>query len=114
LAGQKTPPKKCKKMIKFTPLEKDVLLIKDYIEKSEVAFCDISIGAKYIWRDDFKIDYAIFNDTLILKESCRDYQNAFYYPMGQDISGALLEIENYCIEKNQPLLFLKKMRARVT
>jgi len=94
-----------RKMIEFKPLEKDVLLIKDFIGKSEIAFCDITLGAKYIWRDDFKIDYAIFNDTLILKESCRDYQNAFYYPIGKDISGALLEIENYCIEKNQPLLY---------
>lgn len=92
-------------MLKFTPLKENVNVIKEYMPLSSVEFCDISIGTKYMWRDEFKIDYAFFDDTLILKESSKDYQNAFYYPIGKNIDGALTEIENYCIEKGEPLLF---------
>ena len=92
-------------MLQFTPLGKNVNLIKEYVRKSEISFCDISLGVKFMWRDDFIIDYAVINDTLILKESSQDYADAFYYPMGSDIDGALKEIEKYCIKNHKPLLF---------
>lgn len=91
-------------MIKLLPLSGDVMKIYEYI-KDCPNFCDLSIGVKYIWRDEFRIDYAIYNDTLILRESCKDYDNAFYFPIGNDELGALLEIENYCQENRQPLKF---------
>ncbi len=92
-------------MLNFTPLDKDVLKIKGYPERSNISFCDISLGVKYMWRKDFRIDYAFFGDTLIMKETCRDYKNAFYYPIGGNEEGALLEIENYCIRTGTPLKF---------
>ena len=92
-------------MIKFEPLGANVQIIKDYMGKSEISFCDISVGTKYMWRDDFIIDYAFYNGTLIMKETCPDYENAFYFPIGEDIEGALGEIEKYCAENHQPLVF---------
>ncbi len=92
-------------MIEFIRLGKDVNKIAEYMEKGEINFCDYSIGAKYIWRDEFVIEYAIYNDTLIMKESCEDYLTAFYYPIGKDVKGALTQIELYCKENNLPLYF---------
>lgn len=92
-------------MLQFIPLGKEVTKIKKYLINSPVSFCDISLGVKYMWREDFKIEYAVYNDTLILKETCRDYENAFYYPMGKDVCGALKEIEKYCKESGTPLIF---------
>lgn len=92
-------------MLKFTKLEKDVIKIKDYIDRSEISFCDLSIGMKYMWRDEYVVDYAIVNDTLIMKEDGPDYKNVFYYPCGQDVLGALSLIEEYCRAKNIPLVF---------
>ncbi len=92
-------------MLEFTRLDKDVLIIKDYLEKAEISFCDISLGTKFMWRDDFLIDYAVFNKTLIMKESCLDYKDAFYYPIGKDIDGALLKIEEYCKKTGTLLRF---------
>ena len=94
-----------RKMIEFNELGENVDVIRDYAEQSEVQFCDISVGVKYMWRDDFVIDYAVYNGTLILRESCPDYKDSFYYPMGKDVSGALKEIENYCKTENIPLSF---------
>ena len=92
-------------MLEFKKLGKNVKIIEKYINKSTISFCDISLGVKFMWGDDFIIDYAIFNDTLIMKETCPDYADAFYYPMGKDIEGALEQIELYAKEKNLPLLF---------
>ena len=91
-------------MLNFEIL-KDVKIIEKYIKVSQISFCDISLGVRYMWGDDFKIDYAIYNDTLILKESCMDYKNAFYYPMGSSVDDALTQIEEYAIKNNIPLKF---------
>ncbi len=92
-------------MLEFKKLGTNVREIEKYLLQSEISFCDISLGIKYMWRDDFVIDYAIFNDTLIMKETTPEYSDAFYYPMGKDVDGALLEIEKYARIKNLPLKF---------
>ena len=93
-------------MLKFTKLEKEnIFEIKDYLIQYGGAFCDLSVGVKYMWRDDFKIDYAICNNTLIMKETSPDYENAFYYPLGQDVLGALEQIEEYTRQNFIPLKF---------
>ena len=92
-------------MIEFKKLDKNVDILKDFLPRSKISFCDISLGIKYMWRDDFVIDYAILNDTLIMKEDTPEYKGAFYYPIGGDIEGALVAIEEYAKSKNQPLTF---------
>lgn len=92
-------------MLEFKKLLKDVRVIKPYLELSPISFCDISLGVKYAWRDEFKVEYAIYNDTLILKESGHDHADAFYYPMGADENGALEQIEKYCLTNFMPLTF---------
>lgn len=92
-------------MLEFKRIEKDLSEIKDYIKEYGGEFCDISLGIRYMWRDDFKVDYCIFKETLIMKETCPDYENAFYYPLGKNIQDALSEIENYCNKTSIPLKF---------
>ena len=92
-------------MLQFQKLGGQVDIIRDYLQNSSIEFCDLSLGVKFMWQDEYLIEYAIYNDTLILKESCKSHKNAFYFPMGKDIDGALLQIENYCKTNNIPLLF---------
>ena len=89
----------------FQPLGEKVKIIEEFIEKTEVNFCDISLGVKFMWRDTVKVEYAVFNDTLILKETGANHKNAFYYPMGKDPLGALEKIEEYCLLNCVPLIF---------
>ena len=84
--------------MKFTPLGKNINLLRQYLPYSTQAFCDLSVGVKYMWRDEYKIEYAIVDETLILKEDGPDYADVFYYPMGKNVDGAVSEIENYCKE----------------
>lgn len=92
-------------MIELKKLGKNVEVIKDFLPLSENKFCDISLGIKYMWREDFIIEYAVYNDTLIMKESGPEYKNSFYFPMGKDVNGALLQIEEYTKKNNLPLTF---------
>ena len=92
-------------MISFKPLGENVNLIKNYLRKYGGGFCDLTLGVKYMWRDDFKIEYAEYNDTLILRETCQDYTGAFYYPLGENAIYALEIIEEYSKSNNLPLIF---------
>ena len=92
-------------MLKFEKLGTNASLIKPYLKSSKISFCDISVGVKYMWREEFSVEYAIYDNTLILKESGLDYTDAFYYTMGENPIGALEQIEKYCIKNNKPLLF---------
>lgn len=92
-------------MPEFKKLGKNVKIIYDYAPRSEVSFCDISAGVKYMWRDEFVAEYAELNGTLILRETCPDYKDAFYYPVGDDVNGALDEIDAYCEKSGEPLVF---------
>lgn len=92
-------------MLEFKLLDKNVNIIKPFIINAQPDFCDLTLGVKYMWRDDFVCEYAIFDQTLILKENTPDYKNAFYYPIGKNPIGALEQIENYAKHSNFPLTF---------
>lgn len=92
-------------MMQFKRLDKDVNIIEKYLKQSEISFCDLSLGVRFMWGDEFVVDYCIVNDTLICKETCPDYKDAFYYPIGKDVDGALSLIEEYTQKQNIPLKF---------
>ncbi len=92
-------------MLKFTKLGEEVNLIKEYIDRTEINFCDISQGVKYMWRDTVVQDYAVYNNTLIFKEKNLHGRFVFYYPMGDDVFGAIEKIEEYCMAEHLPLVF---------
>lgn len=92
-------------MLNFTRLDKDLSEIEYYLKEYGGYFCDLSLGVKYMWRDDFITYYCIYNNTLIMKEDTPEYKEAFYYPLGEDVDGALEQIENYTISKGIPLKF---------
>ncbi len=92
-------------MLKFQKLGEDVSILTEYIDKSRTPCCDISLGIRYMWRNDFNVSYAVYNNTLIMKESSPDYSDVFYYPIGSDELGALNQIEEYCKENSIPLTF---------
>lgn len=92
-------------MLEFKPLNGEVNLIEEFLDKTQMNFCDISRGVKYMWRDTVKVDYAIFNDTLILKETGGNHKETFYFPIGDFVEGALCKIEEYCLKNGLPLSF---------
>lgn len=92
-------------MLKFKKLEKDLSQIKEYIKEYGGAFCDLSLGVRFTWGSECAVEYAEYNNTLILKEISDYHEEAFYYPLGDDQDGALTEIETYCIKNAKQLCF---------
>ena len=76
-------------MLEFTKLGKDVNKIKEYIARTGGIFCDLSLGVRFMWGEDFSVEYAVLNDTLILKESGPEFKDVFYFPIGSDKESAL-------------------------
>ncbi len=93
-------------MLNFLPLEKDLQILKPFADKAVMRLADETLGTRYIWGQYSKTEYAVFNDTLILKEEFLKGGTFFRYPSGKDVGGALAEIENYAIENYLPLKFI--------
>ena len=93
-------------MIQFKRLQKtELTFLRDYFENCPITFNDLSVGVRYLWCDEFIIEYAIVDDTVILKESYEGEKDAFYFPMGNNIEKALSVIEQHSIEKSIPIRF---------
>ena len=75
--------------------EEDVLAVLPYLRQSEIRFCDYSAGVRFMWREAYRVDYAIANDTLLMKETTDAYRDAFFCPIGPDREGALRAAEAY-------------------
>lgn len=91
-------------MIQFEKLT-DVNLIKDYVNLTDGMLCDISLGVRFMWRDEYRVEYAVVDQTLILKESTDEEQDCFYFPIGKNPTLALEAIEEFCVETSLPLCF---------
>jgi hypothetical protein len=98
--------KESEKMLDFSKLTlDDINRIKPYFLYSGGKACDNTVGGTFIWRDYFATEYALFNDTLICKANHFEGQTAFSVPLGEDVSGSLKEIENYCRRADIPIVF---------
>ena len=82
-------------MIKLKKLERKTEEIRPYIKKYGGIFNDLTLGTRFMWDDEFGIEYAVYNETLIMREMFSRHKS-FYYPMGKDVAGALDEIEKFC------------------
>lgn len=93
-------------MIEFKPLDNNLQVLMPFRDKTKMRLADETIGTRAIWGQYSKTEYAIFDNTLILKENFYKGGVAFRFPIGENIEGALLQIENYAIENYLPLKFI--------
>ena len=57
-------------MLKFEPITKENSKeIQKYLSKEYLPFCERTIGVKIMWQNYFKDEYAIYKNTLILKNT---------------------------------------------
>ena len=63
--------------MEFQPITKEgVKALAPYLNISKLHFSDLSVGFQYMWNDYYAIDYAIFGDCLLLRET---YRGKLYY-----------------------------------
>ncbi len=85
----------------------DVHIIEKYVKGYRGHFSTLNLPGFMLWRNLYPREYCIYNDTLILREFNPDEKNNahFFMPMGADIAGAVVEIENYCKKNCESLVF---------
>ncbi len=92
-------------MLKFKKVEdKDIRFLQKFTQDSPYLLCDYSAGVIYMWKHYLKHEYAILNDTLIIKTG--ETNPRFFKPIGKNVEDAYNEIENYCVQKEIPLTFV--------
>lgn len=93
-------------MLKFKKLNaKNIKEIQSYTVNSKYPLCDYSGGVIFTWYLSYNPSYSIFDNTLILKFGKKG-EERFMLPLGENVEGALLEIEKYALEKEEPLVFI--------
>ncbi len=81
-------------MITLQKLGRDIDKIRPFIKRYGGIFNDLTLGTRFMWGDEFGIEYAVLNDTLIMRETYSEH-SSFYYPLGKDVAGAISAIEEY-------------------
>jgi hypothetical protein len=94
-------------MIRFETLKLSNLeTIRPYFQKLRSRACDNTIGGTFMWRDFFKMEYAIYNkDTLVFKLLYFDNIIAFTVPVGDSVEECVRALDAYCGEQNIKLAF---------
>ncbi len=97
-------------MLEFLPLTYENLpRLTALTEKCDYRICGYAPTCKIMWGDFYNSEYAISCDCLIYKNTIFD-KIIFNYPIpfgpDADERAALSAIENYCVEKYIPLVFM--------
>ncbi len=89
-------------MLNFSLIEKNQIEeYKKYYDYSCALGCDLNLLNAYLWRNEYNINFAVFDDTLI-KAYFKDDGSVWGYcmPTGKNIKGALEEIFADAFERN--------------
>jgi len=81
--------------------ENDLETIRPFLSYSQERFCDYTIGSVYMWRHSYQIEYAIIENTLIVKEEYEPGKFAFLFPIGANVEAALDAIDTYSLERHE-------------
>ncbi len=85
-------------MIKFIKTElKDITEFKKYLPKTNSESCDGTVGGIFMWFDEFNTHHAVIKNTLIQKVTVSG-EDMFAVPYGENVSDAVLEIYNHCLQ----------------
>ena len=79
-------------MITYKALEKDDFsIINRYLLLDKTRSCEKTVGALMMWRDFYKIEWAIFDETLIIKYN-NEEKPYYMIPIGANVDGAMAEL----------------------
>lgn len=91
-------------MLSFKPITlDDIPTLNAYFNAYPHRQCDRAMGSTVMWRDYFENRFALHNGTIILSAKLND-EICFSYPIGRNPDECLEMIEEYCNEKNIPMV----------
>lgn len=83
----------------------DIPFVRPYFEKYYDGSCDMTVGGTFIWRDYYKTEFAVYKDTIVLREN----KNGSYgVPMGENCEEVLRMLGkatySFVSEKNKDII----------
>jgi hypothetical protein len=91
--------------INFTKLTlDDIGRVGPFFAYSSSVICDHTVGVTFLWRNYFQTEYAIINETLLLKVAYNGGA-AFAMPLGKDPHGGIRAIKEVCRANTLPAVF---------
>lgn len=90
-------------MITLKKLGRNIDAIRPFIKRYGGVFNDLTLGTRFMWGDEFGIEYAEIHNTLIMRETFSKH-SSFYYPMGENVDEAISEIESFVKNENSETL----------
>ncbi len=89
-------------MLSFKKIEQsDINELKKYYDYDECMGCDTNLLNAYLWRNEYNIKFAFYDDTIV-KVYCNPDESVWGYcmPTGKNIKGALEEVFKDAEERN--------------
>ncbi len=94
-------------MITFRKLTlQDRPVIAPFFAYSAARVNDYTVGGTVLWREYFRMEYAVWQETLIIRMRYYDGESGFLYPVGRDAEGAVTQIGAWCSANRQPMRFV--------
>ena len=94
-------------MITFQkPTLRDRPSLAPYFSYSAARSNDNTVGGTILWREYFRMEYAVWRETLLFRMRYYDGEPGFLVPVGRDAEGALDQIEAWCMANRQPMRFV--------
>ena len=93
-------------MIHFKPVQaedKDVIM--KYLKYVDTRSCDFAFATIYLWRDYYRMEYAVCDDVLLLHSWMDDCETFSFSSGMKDVTRALSSLIEYCSEMEIPLVF---------
>ena len=95
-----------KRMLHFQDLTlQEIELLRPYFCCHPSRICDSTIGGTFLWRDYFRTEYAIDEDTLYLRSRMPETEEYIYsVPMGGNVSAGLERLKAFCDSQGHKLI----------
>lgn len=100
-------------MLTFKKIKlEDIPVLKAYFASYPARQCDRAVGSTVMWRDYFENRYAVIDGTIILSARFKN-EICFSYPIGRNVDAAFDAIEEYCAEKQIPMVLCSVNKAEL-
>ena len=91
-------------MLIFKKMElEDIETVRPFFQYAKNRLCDYSIGGTVMWRDTFNIYFAIYKETLIMRQSYINDNIFFVPPIGENPLEAFEQVRLWCAKEGVPV-----------
>lgn len=92
----------------FKKLElNDIEKIRPFLNYTQSAACDLTIGGLFLWREYYKVEYCIEDNTLYTRLFVKEDDKFYYHmPLGADVNAAIKKLTAEILASEESITFI--------